>query len=356
VAQQISNTDIFNQCINWTVEHFWDEVAAVSAAPVFFSASVIVAAVILYCVFHWRYSDRLEARNETIRFVTASRDTLKLRLELAEADLKKVQPRARQRDPVPIGQIAELPDPTALAAPANHPAPNIVYARQEIGEISDPLNSDTHFYEPVDALLLSFRNAPTPDHAIAAARTVSASITYVKLADRAMLEVQRAAYMAQLRDDSQPDGEETRPEVDDAPQGFLAHEEILIASWRTNVRVNEVSFERNSIRDLIIMFKRDGKFYALEDLKIDRPYSRNRTPELTEGKWKFRVRFAIDGKLDGQSHYFTFFSFPDDPGSDLHVMQSFNNEDDWPFFLYRRPEWLSSPWCKWSPLRSCQWW
>jgi len=109
VAEQISSTDLFNQYVNWTVQHFWDEVSAVKNAPIFFSASVVVVGIVLYFIFRWRYWEKLETRDETIRFVTATRDNLKLRLENAEADIQKFkQLPDPQRDPELAGQIAEL--------------------------------------------------------------------------------------------------------------------------------------------------------------------------------------------------------------------------------------------------------
>jgi hypothetical protein len=112
MATEISDSDLVNQCLNWTVAHFWDEVAAVRGAPTFFAVSVAVVAVILYLFFRWRDADKLEARDEVIRLVTATRDDLKLRWETAKEEIEKLQ--IPRNDPEAARQIEALKERTAL--------------------------------------------------------------------------------------------------------------------------------------------------------------------------------------------------------------------------------------------------
>lgn len=110
MAADISNIDIVNRCIDWALEHFWDELHAVTAAPIFFAASVLITGLLIYFAFRRAYSGKLDNRDEAIRFVTASRDDFKLRLEVQDSELqRKVAHLAPQKhDPEVARQVAEL--------------------------------------------------------------------------------------------------------------------------------------------------------------------------------------------------------------------------------------------------------
>src|ERR1700689_3383418 len=105
-TESLSAAELVNKCIDWTIQHFSDEVAAVIAAPVFFAVSVSIVMAIVYFYFHWRYADRLETKDDVIRMVTATRDDFKLRWEVAQADLQKLP--IPHHDPIAARQIEAL--------------------------------------------------------------------------------------------------------------------------------------------------------------------------------------------------------------------------------------------------------
>lgn len=88
--------DVVNQGVNWFVAHFWDEVAAVRHAPVFFTVSVAAVTAILYFAFRSRYADRLASKDAVLQQVTATRDDFKMRWEAVQKDLDAARARIEQ--------------------------------------------------------------------------------------------------------------------------------------------------------------------------------------------------------------------------------------------------------------------
>jgi hypothetical protein len=189
-----------------------------------------------------------------------------------------------RRRPAPEEESSDSPSVVDATA---YSTTNIDYLREEWRDIDDPLETEPYGTAQVKALLLSFQNKPLRTHAIKSARYVTASIEYWKIRD------------GEFPDKSHP------------LEGVIptAHEEVINAGWQRNIRLTTVSFEPQSVRDLILVFQRGGKFYALEDMREDRPYQPIRVAKLSDGVWRVIIRFAIDGQLDSRRHNFKLFVF-----------------------------------------------
>ena len=105
-AEELSNTDIVNRSINWAAAHFWDEVAAVKGAPVFFFASIAIVGAVLYFALRWYFRDKIDNRNEAIRLLTVSKDLLETQLALFEKKLAEIN--TTQGTPAVAQQIDSL--------------------------------------------------------------------------------------------------------------------------------------------------------------------------------------------------------------------------------------------------------
>jgi hypothetical protein len=276
-----------DEILKYLGTHFAQEIAVITGAPIISLITVCVLGAIMYFAMGAYYAHRLDTQHSIISL-------LRTRLEHGDDDsptqpLPSLVPKTEQ-PVIAKPALGVAPPTTFIQIPKPKPAPltsNIVAIRGQLimlPENGEPeIDTETGVYRRrlrgFHAFVAIFHNLPLSERNIGPAQNVTASIVY-EYKGLQFAQVTKGIWVE--------DNEE----------------------WRTN----EVDFNPNSVRRLILAREEDkGQFFALEDYGDSR-----KANVLSNAAWgngvpltiptgtqcRATVRFTISGRADHQKYRF----------------------------------------------------